>query len=273
MNFTEAIERLECPQRPARCDLSSENNSSKISWDLNTGFGHAHILAKDGWAKKSDEIQRYFSEVQRLVANKVTTSLDVAGEAVDIGAYLDGEPECMLTYNAPEVQSFKIVVNISARASADAKLLLNRGIAVASLVYALQSNAIGVSLHVGEWTSTQNRQGDVHETLIEINSFLEYIDPGRPAFWLAHPAALRRCIFRYQEQQDDNIRYKFGFKDGGGYGYPTDPKLEAYNQERTIYIPFPETEALEHYRTPDKAFEAVWAIAAQQGIILREGRG
>ncbi|MCO6429982.1 MAG: hypothetical protein J5J00_03910 [Deltaproteobacteria bacterium] len=266
MTFGEALRRLEDDRRPTTRDLSSESNSRSMHWDLNTGFGEAVSLAKWGWPEKREDIQRYFGEVQRLVDQQVRMRLDVAGEAVDVGAFLEGEPECMLSYQAPEMRSLKVIVNLSARFDSDARTLLNRGIAVASLVYALQSSGVGVSLAVGEWVHDGRRS--IHETIVEVNQYSEYIDPGRLAFWIAHPAALRRCIFRYQEQRSPEVRERFGFQEGGGYGKPVDPDTSRFKEEGTVFIPYPDPNALELYETPEKAFDTVRKIAAKQGVHL-----
>jgi hypothetical protein len=99
-----------------------------------------------------------------------------------------------------------------------------------------------------------------------MQDFGEYINPGRLAFWAAHPAALRRCIFRYNEQQDPEIRDRLGFKDGWGYGSPRDIEIGKLPQG-TVYIPFAETEELRrHYASPRLALKRVVEEFKAKGV-------
>ena len=266
MNLSEAIERLDSRRRPRRDDLASERNENDESWDLNTDYALAAKFAEFGWQEKADTLDNYMARIERLVDGGWSTHWDVSGECVDVGRYLAGEPECMLNFNLPRIRSVELYANISARCSADAPRLFNRGIAIASAVYALQSSGVAVSLKVGEWVD--NRSNSLHETSIEINNFAQYIDPARLAFWLAHPAALRRCIFRYNEQQPKKIRDELGFHSGGGYGRPRDSGAEKLKADGVVYFPFPETDDLGKYQTPEKAFGTIKKLLKNQGIDL-----
>ena len=270
MDLDEALSRLQPRRRPRRDDLASENNETSNRWDLNTNFDQARELAEVGWEEKAGELDNYMNTISQLVEGGWSTHWDVAGECVDVGAFLEGEPECMLNFNLPKVKTVKMVVNLSARCSADAPRLLNRGIAVASAVYALQASGVAVSLQGAEWVSGEGRNGvrGLHETMIELNRFGQYIDPARLAFWLGHPATLRRCIFRFNEQQSPAIREQFGFETHGGYGRPEDIDQQTLNERGYVYLPFPETDDLDRYETPKRAFEEVQRILAGQGINL-----
>jgi hypothetical protein len=265
LTMGEAIDRLQPEKAPRTNDLASYNNSSSMEWDLNTNFSKAVKFAEFGWQEKIADVEAYLSQIQQLTNTAWTTNLDVAGESVDIGAYLEGEPECMLSYVVPEVKAVRIVASITARCTADAPRLLNRGIAIAAAVYALQCRGVPVSLVAAEWVSGS---GGTHYTGVEINPFGDYIDTGRLAFWLGHPAALRRCFFRFQEQQPADIRDNFGFKSSRGYGTPIDPPKDAPAISDAVFIPFPETSDLNLYQTPDVAFKTVCEIFAKQGIDL-----
>lgn len=267
MTLAQALDRLEESQKPTTRDLSSELGSPSRTWDLNTDFNTARLLARDGWREKAGELEHYMTLIQELVERNWTVNWDTSGEAVDTGRFLQGEPECMLNFPVPETRSVRLLVNLSARCTADAPRLLNRGIAIASVVYALQASGIGVSLTAGEWVS--GKSGNMHETLMEVNEFSEYIDPARLAFWLGHPATLRRCIFRYNEQQTAEIRREFGFMNSyGGYGYPENPDPEPLRKEGFIFLPFPETSQLDKYDSPQKAFETIRDLLAPQGLNL-----
>lgn len=265
LTMGEAIDRLQPPAAPKRNDMASARSGASQSWDLGAGYEQAVTLAEFGWKREIPGLEGYLATVQQLVRGSWSTHLDVSGECVDIGAYLEGEPECMLNFVTPESRAIRIVANMSARCDADAPRLLNRGIAIAAAVYALQCSGVAVSLTAGEWVTGGGR---VHETLIEINPFGDYIDAGRLAFWLGHPAALRRCFFRFQEQQPSEVRDRFGFHSGGGYGSPSDPPKDSAAIKDAIFIPYPQTEELGKYESPARAFATIHEILARQGVDL-----
>jgi len=266
LSYSEVLERLSRPA-PERCASIQDNSSS--SWDLNTNFDQARTFAQRGWVDKAAELEGYMTSVNDLDYGGFQTSLDVTGECVDVGAFLAGEPECMMSMAVPAKRSLTVIVNVSFSAGCDARHLLNRGIAVAAAVYALQCNGVSVSLKVGSWVDDHN--GHIHETLIEVNQYGEYISPARLAFWLAHPAALRRCIFRISEHEPDDVRKRFGFYSGHGYGYPCDPPTDKTGDEGdSVFIPYPQLGNVARYETPDIAFEEIRKILAEQGIELRQ---
>ncbi len=266
MTLLDAIERLDDLHIPPGQNASVLMEPTR-DWDLNTSFATARRFAQYGWSEKASQLESYMVTIRDIARERPEVVWDVCGECVDIGRYLEGEPECMLSFSSRPIGPLKILVNIVARCGADAPRLLNRGIAVAGLIYALQSNGMSVSLWVGESVTNEDFQ---HNTIIEINSCSEYIDPSRLAFWLGHPAALRRCIFRYNEQQPESIRDRMGFHDESSYGMPRDFNMAKLSQQGMIYLPFPETADLEEYETPQKAYEAIKAIVNPQGIVFEE---
>jgi hypothetical protein len=263
--LSQAIDRLSDKHRPDRSDLASVNKSPSQGWDLNTGFQNARDLATRGWDAKGDELWKQVRSLALKVEVGVQEQYDVAGGSVDIGRYMSGEPECMVAPVITPLSAVAVMVNIVARADADAQCLYNRGIAVAAVIHALQSSGRGVSLRVVE-AVTSGEEEERHITDVTLQEFGEYINPGRLAFWTAHPAALRRCIFRYNEQQSDELRRQFGFREGRGYGTPAD--LESKDiPEGAVYIPFPETDMLhQHYRDPRSALKQVVADFKRAGV-------
>jgi len=259
-----AIDRLSDAKTPKRNDLSSVSNESSTSWDLNTPFEAAREKASSGWREKADELWKHVQALALKVDAGVSERFDVSGEAVDVGRYLSNEPECMFALQVSPLASVSILLNIGASSSANAEYLYNRGIAIAAVIHALQASGRGVSLKVCE--SLSGYSDGVHITEITLQEFGEYINPGRLAFWVAHPAALRRCFFRYNEQQNRRVRERFGFYEGAGYGRPID--LPAENiPEGVVYFPSIETSDLHaSYATPQKALATVVKEFKSKGV-------
>jgi hypothetical protein len=273
LSLSEAVNRLSDKERPRRDDLASHNNASSESWDLNTSFSEASDLALVGWQEKAEELWRYVKALAPKTDTGIAERFDVSGGAVDVGRFLSGEPECMLTQTVTPLSAVKIMVNISASAGIDARLLFNRGIALAAIIHSLQSSGRSVSLSVGESVQSSSYTQDIHNTVIELQRFGEYINPGRLAFWVAHPAALRRCIFRYNEQQDGEILRRMGFyDDGGGYGQPRDFDPSIVPQE-AVALPHLEYSNRYRYETPERAIEHLVEEFNKQGIPINLSEG
>lgn len=262
-SLSEAIERLGDAKQPQRNDLASISNDSSARWDLNTNFSQARTMAETGWQEMGGELWKQIASLAVKIDPGVRESFDVTGEAVDVGRYLGGEPECMFTQTITPMSAVSVMVNISARYDANAEHIFNRGIAVAAVIHALQAAGRGVALSACESVSGA---GGSHETFITLQEFGEYINPARLAFWAAHPAALRRCIFRYNEQQSDAVRDQFGFYSSGGYGRPQDIDVTKL-PSGTVYIPYPETDMLErYYSTPELALKTVIKEFQSKGV-------
>lgn len=269
MTLSQAVDRLTESNKPARTDLASERNKASATWDLNTEFSAARDLAEIGWIEKADELWQHISAVAPQVELGITSRYDVSGDSVDVGRYLSNEPECMLAQSVSPQAVVSVLVNISASAGIDARHLFNRGIALAAIIHSLQSAGRGVSLTVGE--SVHSDGHERHETFIEIQRFGDYINPARLAFWVAHPAALRRCIFRYNEQQDGDVRTRFGFSWGNGYGMPANFVSDDLSKD-TIVIPYLRREDSDDYSSPEKAMRVLVGLFKRHGFPI-EVRG
>jgi hypothetical protein len=251
--------------KPSRTDLASVWDSPSQSWDPDTGFAHARERAAREWEEKAAELWKQVRSLALQVEVGVQESYDVAGGSVDISRYMSGEPECLIAPVVSNLSTVAVVVNISARANASTECLYNRGIAIAAVIHALQSSGRGVSLQVVEVVKA-DYSDNRHITDITLQEFGDYINPGRLAFWTTHPAALRRCMFRYKEQQSSELRGEFGFASGGAYGEPTDLKSTDCPQG-AVYIPFPETSDLHrHYQNPASALNQVVAEFKSRGV-------
>jgi hypothetical protein len=133
--------------------------------------------------------------VQGLVQ---TIRYDVAGDDVNVGRYLDGEPECMANYETELGHGNRcVVVSINGSMSADisADLIENRGAAVCALIDCLESAGYRTEVHV----YTGVRQVNVPVVNVCVKQAQDRLDLTRLAYCLAHPSFLRRQVFRFLE--------------------------------------------------------------------------
>lgn len=252
MVLPEALKRLEDHLEPNMQILSSAHPGGP-EWDLGVDFAQARKLAALGWNQQGHNMLRQVEALRFRFDSSVSHVFDVSGEAVDVGRFLSNEPESMFAQQVSEERSISILVNISASAGARADCLFNRGVAVATLIRAIQSTARSVSMSVGVSICAGDRPSPSeprHVTIVNIQGMGESMHPGRIAFWVSHPAALRRCFLRFMEQQPVEIRRKFGINLVGGYGFPCEIPEPCLSDE-VIYIPFLTVDELnKQYREP-----------------------
>lgn len=260
----EALKLLDPKNAPAdTSDLASLKTSSGPTWDFNTGYEKAFHLAQVGWQEKAAILRADTLKFAASEAKPPNTYYDVSGASVDIGLFLDGEPECMLNFDEEQVsKSVRIWVMISAQCHLSATVLYNRGLAISSLIYSLMTAGHSISLDVINAVSGSS-ESNIHINQITVSTFGEFLEPAKIAFWIAHPAALRRCIFRLNEHSSDTERSEFGFYDARGYGFPCDlPEKEI--PQGVIYIPV--IQESHKFGSKDDARKTVIGIAEKVGF-------
>lgn len=213
------------------------------SWDLNTGWTRAHRMAAagGGWQEGANKMRRGVAAAQakHTMGAAPLFGNDVAGFAVDVPAYLAGQPDCMMTMAETEVAQAPIVRiavgTFSCGVSADAAM--NRGIDMMCLVDALEG--AGHRCEVDAYWDAQD-DGQHWQVRVRIKSAGEQWTPATAAFLSAHPAAFRRLGF--SEMEKDPTRRQMTA--GGGYGHGSEEGGEEYD------IPSP-------YMRSDGGFESI----------------
>jgi hypothetical protein len=217
----------------------SRGNAANQHWDYSSGFDGAVELARTGWAEGRERVEeqamRFRDDVVRDHDEEFARPATVrafAGPMVNIGRYIAGAPDAMLTRKRTEMESpvIDILCNVAASGSIGAETYFTRGAAVAALADLLELT--GRRVRVRTIMATKNNQHS-----IEIYTTIK--GPGDPlqmdalAFTLAHPAFMRRLGFAIMEQAPMRVRRAIGIGDGGyGYGTPTDVENTA-----DIYMP------------------------------------
>lgn len=191
-------------------------------------------LAVNGWPEGEAQAKRLadaiFAKVASLVEREEVVH-DVVGAAIDIGAYLNGDPECWTRQeshitdgNAPKI--FRIVYNCSASAGVDKTVLSAKGAAIAALVRALEfaghrAEVWSIPICVSDEYEKRDSANPAHETRVQVKAADQDLDFGRLVFALAHPSMLRRLGFACIET--DRIMVE---KELSNYGWPCDSRME-----------------------------------------------
>ena len=172
-------------------------------------FAEAVGIAKNGWkqrpsSKIANSVAANLSEQE---APTYALQHDVVGGAVDVGAYMTGEPECMLAFVPQEApKTVAITVNVIASAFVNKEQIQARGEAVYAAVVALRSSGYLVNL---SWMTTTNAKENgkawvVHH--VPLSTSDRPMDEDKLAFWLQHPSALRRIQFAIGSAGDDEYQ-------------------------------------------------------------------
>ena len=126
-------------------------------------------------------------------ANGLKIVHDVEGDMIDIGRYLDGEPECMmsLTNGTPRGRRVNIILNLSQIWSVDTAFINHRARRLIRLVDWLESQGVRVQI-------TAILSHECTHVEIEVKLYHEPLDLNSIAV-VAHSDFLRRAGFRWIE--------------------------------------------------------------------------
>ena len=163
-------------------------------------------------------VRQIDSQVNLALGEVFVTKYNYSGDSVDMGRYIQGDPECMIDYEEVAATRMgrvvRILINGSFSCGVRAETIRQRGAMVVALCEVMSK--IGVGLEV--WLENSTASGSqVHSTLIKLHDSKERIDIDNLMFAIAHPSMLRRIGFSVMEQS------KWGpapsiTKRGGGYG-------------------------------------------------------
>lgn len=213
----------------------------KSDWTYNADLWDAANLAKYGWSEGLQKAEPIVESALDLVeqhdlqTNDFKAFYDVAGAEVDVGAFCEGEPECMIDYEMIHTSKVGRVVTLCASvtysASFTAEQLIARGSFFTALALALEKTGHPTELWVDFYTAEHFRSDDDRKevrTRVKVKGANDHVDPSQIAFAYGHPAMLRRLLF--MDWKDLPKRFRFG-----GFGTPLDPIEDL--PEGTIYLP------------------------------------
>lgn len=210
--------------------LSEEAKSHRASrrlrrdgeWTGTSTWEEAVDLARNGWQegvkRLSDLRDSLMDEVGSLIPEPVPV-MDVAGEVVDVGAYVTGQPEHMVTWfdDDGRTRQIHVVVNVVASAERSKESMMMRGLLAAGLVDSLEHAGHRVRLDVVSLHGGGRKYG----ALAHLKRESEVLDLERVVFACAHPSMLRRIVFGAMESvPNKTARDAIGVLHG--YGHPID---------------------------------------------------
>jgi len=226
--WDELIERAERnPKDNAGRSSYSVEKSNRRGWYGTPDFPAAIKLCREGWPEGREIILNLKDKLKDDFINitkKIDIQWDVVGEQVDVGRFIEGEPECMAVFNFKEGMGkgvITICLNIIAACNVPTDIITRRGAACLTIVDILEDMGFRCEIRFGSAVDSGYNHYEI-STLLKHSA--QAVDLDTLAFSLAHPSMLRRIIFSVEENEPKEIKDIFRFHDLGGYGRPTEMK-------------------------------------------------
>jgi hypothetical protein len=212
----------------------SRNVTNWSKFAKTASFEEATKLATEGWSEGREFIGEILSKLDDLNARTVTTPQpfnDVSGDYVDVGAYLEGVPECMIRWAETECQKrvARILFNMAASGGVSNEAIQWRGATTLALIDRLEAQGIRVELDIVFSVFSQSNPDNTTEILVTLKESDEPLHLDRLAFHLAHPSSLRRLSYSLRETFSKLEVRLFGTHDKKKYGLPRTSKPEGYD--------------------------------------------
>lgn len=185
--------------------MSKHGREPYGDWVGNVGSAaNMAALARDGDRTDLDRIIAVAGDAVRDVRRDVElpeyrTVHDVSGGAVDIAAFLAGEPENMIrrerTMRVKDHPVITLCASVAASGSQEPETLRKRGQTVVALAYALTTLGRSVELYVDHTSVAATDPGLVLSRRVRLKGPNDTLDIAKIMFAYAHPAMLRVLSF------------------------------------------------------------------------------
>lgn len=185
-------------------------------------------MAREGWPEGLKLVEAITAKFEHITASKLMrpqVAYDVAGDCVDVGRYVTGEPENMMIWEEAEIENagkiVRIEANLSASSGISAAQMAIRGAAVCALVDALEQCGKSVELTLCFATKGGRRRMEFY---VPVKQAGEPLEMDRLAFMMAHAGMFRRIGFACLENAPEQWRQAIGVEVSGDYGIPASCK-------------------------------------------------
>lgn len=220
-------------ERPAYTQRSSDNPGKRSdTWSQSASYQDASGILIDGAAELESKVRAMSHGMAEacgeLSESAISSVYDVAGDDVDTGRYLDGDPECMYTVCQTIGRGRRIIrmaVNMAGNCSIPAEYFTRRGCAFMVMADLLEKSGYRVEITVccGIAQNPHGRGGRKMLVRVPVKEASEPLDLTRLSYMTMHPAMFRRHFFRYMEMLPEADARVYGcHRDCYGYGYAAD---------------------------------------------------
>ena len=183
---------------------SQDTDSESVEWTGTKNWNEAIKFAQYGWPTGTKKLKKALDNLKGATAPALECSFDVAGEEVDIGRFLTGDPENMIEYNPVNREGIKFVevyISFAYHCGHTAKDVIKRGAIILSNIDALEAN--GYRCKIIGYSKNGYRSGRSYKGLeleVVLKEYDEALELDRMAFCLINPSMLRRLGFKLIER-------------------------------------------------------------------------
>jgi hypothetical protein len=179
-------------------------------------------LHREGWEGRPDvsKLAKDLDVQGSADLTEMTTEHSTQGSYVDVPAFLEGVPECMVEFTEqPAPKVVRIGFSLSTGAHLSEKAFANRGAVLLALYNKVASAGYSIEIVCYAPIKQFNHK---HSMSFVLKRSDQYMDEDELAFWCCHPSALRRIDFMHRESLPEADRKLFGYHEMGNYGIPID---------------------------------------------------
>lgn len=226
--------------------------------------------ARNGWDEHLDDALDVAREAVETV--ETTTDVvdfrpvwDVAGSVADVGAFLSGDPECMIEYPPARMTKAGRVITLCASVAYSSAIkpetLVRRGTAITALAIELSRLGLGVELYADHTGTPHRGAGSSFTFRTLIKGPNDELDPTKVLFAYAHPCMLRVLLLAAQHGMPGAWQKQAGMP--MTYGLPAAPPRDL--PQGTLYLP-----EIRSPRDVPEATEMLLASLRELGLIRDE---
>jgi hypothetical protein len=183
-----------------------------LSWQGGATTGEALTLARMGWdavlTETLDLVESMVTKVDKAHdVDTFTPTWDVTGSDVDMGRYVSGEPENMISYPMVKTQRTQRMIQVCATVGARAQIgpedMIRRGQIVTAFALIAQRLGYGCELWADS-TAVHGGRGSRGDSMLSVRTMVkgpnDTIDPSRVLYAYAHPSMLRCLTFALRRE-------------------------------------------------------------------------
>ena len=182
-------------------------------------FATANRLLRDGDPTAAANVKKeYTNIIARAKVNRPRPCPSVVGHTPIVGAYLAGDPVCMLAKKNRQTRArvITIIYNTSVSCCVEANDMAKAGANLLAAINQIEANGVRVNLYAAEVSRAKGRKQEYLVTSVKIKTDCQPLNLMQIAYPIANPSFLRRHVLRVTEvtkglTEDHWVR---------GYGYP-----------------------------------------------------
>lgn len=171
-------------------------------------------LARRGWESMAAEAEKYRSAIFEALASVIEIPYpvaDIEGGAIDVGAYLQGVPECWLRHESRTVEGtgpiVKIACNFGISSGVRGEAYKIRGAAISAVIEALEFSGRRVEVEAHKATTVRSGGAPYFEARVMVKRADQPLDAARLYFACASPLMQRVFAFLMYDltSRDDRV--------------------------------------------------------------------